>query len=84
MSHKILLETRARAELLALPKQIKNRLSEAIDDLATNPRPPGVKKLSGVNGYRLRKGDYRVLFTIDDKAREVRIYRIGHRREIYR
>ena len=84
MNYKILFETRARSEYLGLPKQTQDRLREAIDDLVTNPRPPGVKKLSGVDGYRLRKGDYRILFTIGDKAKEVRIYRIGHRREIYR
>ncbi len=84
MSYKIFLETRARREFLELSSQIQTRLKEAIDDLTNNPRPPGVKKLSGVDGYRLRKGDYRILFTIDDKAKEVRIYRIGHRREIYR
>ena len=84
MSYKILLESRARGEFLELPKQIQTRLCESIDDLATDPRPPGVKKLSGVNGYRLRKGLYRALFAIDDKAKEIRVYRIGHRREIYR
>ena len=84
VGYKIFLETRARGEFLELPKQIQARLRESIDDLATDPRPPGVKKLSGVKGYRLRKGRYRVLFTIDDKAKEIRIFRIDHRREIYR
>jgi mRNA interferase RelE/StbE len=84
MSYKVLLETRARREFLDLPKQVRDLLQEAIDDLISNPRPPGVKKLTGSDGYRLRKGKYRVLFTIDDKAKTVRIYRMGHRREIYR
>ena len=84
MKYEIVLETRARREFLDLPEQVKLRLQEAIDDLAKDPRPPGVRKLSGVDGYRLRKGAYRVLFTIDDQSKEVRIYRIGHRREIYR
>jgi mRNA interferase RelE/StbE len=84
VTYKVFLETRARKEFLSLPAQVQERLREAIDDLAQNPRPPGVKKLGGIEGYRLRKGDYRILFTIDDKAKEIRIYRIGHRREIYR
>ena len=84
MTYKVFLETRARKEFLGLAAQVQDRLREAIDDLSRDPRPPGVKKLSGVEGYRLRKGGYRVLFTIDDKAKEIRIYRIGHRREIYR
>jgi mRNA interferase RelE/StbE len=84
VTYKVLLETRARKEFLSLSAQVQGRLREAIDDLAQSPRPPGVKKLAGIEGYRLRKGDYRILFTIDDKGKELRIYRIGHRREIYR
>lgn len=80
----ISIETRARRELLDLPKDIQIRMTEVIDDLSLNPRPPGAKKLSGVDGYRVRKGDYRILYTIDDKKKKVVIYRIGHRREIYR
>ena len=84
MKYKILLETRARREYVELPDKDRLRIQEGIDDLETNPRPTGVKKLSGIDGYRLRKGDYRILFTINDRSKEVRIYRIGHRREIYR
>jgi mRNA interferase RelE/StbE len=82
--YNVVLETRARREFQELAGDIQERIREAVDDLAEDPRPPGVKKLTGVEGYRLRKGSHRVLFTIDDKAKEVRIYRIGHRREIYR
>ena len=84
MKYKILLETLARREYVELPDKVRLRIQEGIDDLETNPRPPGAKKLSGIDGYRLRKGDYRILFTINDRSKEVRIYRIGHRREIYR
>jgi mRNA interferase RelE/StbE len=84
VTYRVLLETRARKEFLDLLRKVQERLKEAIDDLAANPRPPGVKKLGGLEGYRLRKGEYRVLFTIDDKARQLRIYRVGHRREVYR
>ena len=52
--------------------------------LAENPRPSGVVKLSGREGWRIRIGDYRVIFMIDDAKKEVVIYAIGHRREIYR
>ena len=82
--HQIFLETRARRDLLDLPKEMQIRITEVIDDLSLNPRPIGAKKLSGVEGYRVRKGDYRILYTIDDKAKKITIYRIGHRREIYR
>lgn len=80
----MLLESRARREYHELPEIIQERISDALDDLANLPRPPGSKKLSGIDGYRIRKGDYRILYTIDDKAKEVKVYKLGHRREIYR
>ncbi len=52
--------------------------------LVGNPRPPGVVKLSGREAWRIRIGDYRVIYTIDDVRKGVVIYAIGHRREIYR
>ncbi len=84
MPYRVELETRARREFLDLPKDIQSRLALVIDDLQKNPRPPGAKKMTGQEGYRVRKGDYRVLYTVHDKESLVRIYRIGHRREVYR
>jgi mRNA interferase RelE/StbE len=84
VSYRIELETRARREYLALPKDIAGRIGDALDDLAANPRPPGAKRLVGASGYRLRQGAYRILYVVDDTARSVRVYRIGHRREVYR
>jgi mRNA interferase RelE/StbE len=78
------IESRARRDYLSLPPEMQTRISAAIDDLATNPRPPGAKRLVGQDGYRLRQGDYRILYTVDDQARIIRVYRIGHRRDIYR
>ena len=84
MTYRVELETRARREFLDLSREAVQRLSPVLDDLASNPRPPGAKKLTGEEGYRVRKGDHRILYAIDDKARLVRVYRIGHRREVYR
>lgn len=87
MAYRIEIETRARKELLELPKEITHRLASVLDDLERNPRPPGAKKLAGASaegGYRIRKGDYRILYTINDSNRLIRVYRIGHRREVYR
>ncbi len=84
MPYRVEFETRARREFLDLPRELQKRLAAAIDDLSAHPRPPGAKKLTGQEGYRVRKGDYRILYTIDDPNLMVRIYRIGHRREIYR
>ena len=84
MSYRLELETRALKELKSLPRERRELISSVLDDLERDPRPPGAKKLSGVDGWRVRKGDYRVLYTVDDASRAVRVYRIGHRREVYR
>lgn len=60
------------------------RLDEKIRGLAQDPRPPGSKKLSGGDGCRLRDGDYRILYDIDDAARRVVIARVLNRRDAYR
>jgi mRNA interferase RelE/StbE len=84
MKYKVEVETRARREYRDLPSHIREQIADAIDDLQLNPRPPGAKKLVGKNGYRIRTGDYRILYAIDDQLHLVRVYRIGHRREVYR
>jgi mRNA interferase RelE/StbE len=78
------LETRARREYLALPAAVQRRIADALDDLGRDPRPPGAKGVLGSSGFRLRRGEYRILYTVDDKARRARVYRVGHRREVYR
>ena len=60
------------------------RISAAIDALASDPRPAGAEKLVGRGDYRIRVGEYRVVYAIDDAARVVTIARIAHRREVYR
>ncbi len=69
-----------------LPLVIQDRVKEAIQSLASNPRPSGVKMLSGrLKGiWRLRAGDYRLLYDIDDKAKKIILLELGHRRQIYR
>jgi mRNA interferase RelE/StbE len=67
-----------------LPKQIQARLRPHIDALAQNPRPPGVEKLTGEEGYRLRVGDSRILYEVHDKILLVLVVKIGHRRDVYR
>jgi mRNA interferase RelE/StbE len=84
VTYKVELETRARREYRDLPTRAREHVSDAIDDLQVDPRPPGCKKLVGGNGFRVRTGDYRILYTVDDHLHIVRIYRIGHRREVYR
>jgi mRNA interferase RelE/StbE len=59
-------------------------IKNAIASLALNPRPPGYKKLRGINAYRIRSGDYRIIYEIHDNIITVVVIDIGHRREIYR
>ena len=57
---------------------------DAIRALADEPRPHGCVKLSGSQSWRIRIGDYRVIYDIDDKSRQIDVLHIGHRREVYR
>ena len=74
----------AEKELDALPRRTRDRIGERLLKLETDPRSRDVKKLQGQVAYRLRVGNYRVLFTIDDDARTVMVYAVGHRRDVYR
>lgn len=86
MTYKIEFRPAAHRDLKALPKEILLRVSEKISALAENPRPLGVEKLSGSEDdfYRIRIGDYRVLYTIQDKVLLIIIIKVRHRREVYR
>jgi len=67
-----------------LPQPDKGRIARKIDALATNPRPVGSKKLTNDDYYRVRVGDYRILYVINDDAHMVIVAVIGHRRDVYR
>ncbi len=60
------------------------RIARRIQRLVEEPRPAGSEKLFGENGYRIRHGDYRILYLVDDRRRAVEILKIGHRREVHR
>ena len=83
MSHDVLILRRAQKELADLPKADYGRVRDAIAALADNPRPAGCKKLVGRDGWRIRPGDYRVIYEIDDAGEKVTVLHIGHRRDIY-
>ncbi|MBA3433177.1 MAG: type II toxin-antitoxin system RelE/ParE family toxin [Actinobacteria bacterium] len=63
---------------------LRERIRVAIDELALDPRPPGAARLVGRDDYRVRVGDYRIVYAVDDAARIVIVARIAHRREVYR
>jgi len=67
-----------------LPALIHRRISRRILLLEDNPRPTGARKLGDRDEYRLRVGDYRILYSIDDKGHIVTVFAVGHRREVYR
>ena len=74
----------ARRELTGLPPDVVARLLPSIRELARNPRPAGCKKLHGYkNRWRIRAGNYRVVYDIDDTSKSVDITRIAHRKEVY-
>jgi mRNA interferase RelE/StbE len=73
-----------RRELRALPKDRYPAIRDAITALRTHPRPPGSVKLTGSQNYRVRIGDYRIVYEVDDAEQIVTILRVAHRREVYR
>ena len=83
-SYSLVIKKSAARELRAIPKKDLVRVVGRVQGLAHNPRPTGSEKLSGQEWYRIRQGDYRIVYAIDDEARIVEIVKIGHRREVYR
>jgi len=82
--YKILFKHSAVKELEDIPKKDIKKIIKRIQSLALNPRPSGAKKLSYQKRYRIRQGNYRIVYSIEDNEFTVHIYKIGHRREIYR
>lgn len=74
----------AEKEMDRLPHRTFERVTQAILKLERDPRPPGSKKLRGVQDYRLRMGQYRILYSVDDRERIVVVSAVGHRRDVYR
>jgi len=83
-SYSIEIKRSAAKELAELPKQDRLRVIARIENLAHDPRPSGSEKLSGQERYRVRQGDYRILYEIHDHVLVVVVVRFGHRREVYR
>ena len=84
MAYKILLKPSMLKDLDQLPDKEVNRLLSHIKNLSEEPRPIGIQKLSNQGGFRIRSGNYRVLFEVNDKLQTVFIYRIKHRKEVYK
>ncbi len=83
MIYKISILRRAQKELADLPKTEFGRIRDAIFDLSENARPIGCKKLVGREGWRIKIGNYRVIYEIEDNAKQITVLHVGHRRDIY-
>ena len=82
VKYKITIRKSAVKELEEIPGKELRKIVGCIQSLAQNPRPHGSQKLSGQEQYRVRQGDYRIVYSIDDKDSIIDIVKIGHRREI--
>jgi mRNA interferase RelE/StbE len=83
-SYSLLIKPSALKELEVISPKDRRRIITRIEGLSADPRPHGCEKLSGLEQYRVRQGDYRLIYSVDDEARTVVIVRIGHRRDVYR
>ena len=84
MNYSLLILRRAQKELSVLPENVYKKVKQAILKLSMSPRPHGCKKLKGRDGWRIRVGDYRVIYEINDKDKSIIILHIGHRKDIYK
>ena len=71
-------------DLARIPKADLRRIMERIAALASDPRPPGCEKLSAQERYRVRQGNYRIVYSIQDQALTVWVVKVGHRKDVYR
>jgi mRNA interferase RelE/StbE len=82
--YNIFFKESARKDLDSIPNNDLKRIMSRIGSLADNPRPVGCEKLSGQEKYRIRQGNYRIIYSIQDTQLTVWVVKIGHRREVYR
>lgn len=84
MSYTVFLKSSAEKELDRLDAKTHGRVIKQLLALKGNPFPKGVKKLRGREGYRIRIGDYRILYEIDENMKKIEIFALAHRKEVYR
>jgi mRNA interferase RelE/StbE len=83
-SYSVVIRRSAGKEIEVLPTADRRRVVARIQALASDPRPVGCEKLSGEEKYRLRQGDYRILYEITDRELIVTVVKVGNRRDVYR
>jgi mRNA interferase RelE/StbE len=83
--YQLLLEKHAEKDLKDLPRDLVNIIIKRILSLKENPWPTGVRKIVGSkNDWRIRVRDYRIIYEIDDKSKVIKVFRVKHRKEVYR
>ena len=83
-SYKLVIKKSVAKDLKSIPKKDVKRILSAIQKLADKPRPSQAKKLSGQERFRIRQGNYRILYTIEDNRLVVCVVKVGNRRDVYR
>ena len=84
MSYQVIIPKTVQKEIDKLPKNVQESIIQGLLALKENSRPPNSLKMKNSQGYRLRMGDYRVLYDINDQNQTVTLRRVGHRKNIYR
>ncbi len=82
-SYKVVFKKSVAKDLRQIPNHDIHRILKRIDSLKENPRPSGAEKLSGDEKYRLRQGNYRILYWIEDEIITITVVKVGHRRDVY-
>ena len=83
-NYKIFIKPSAAKELKHLPKKELKRITSKIKSLSEEPRPHGCEKLSAQERYRLRQGNYRIVYSIEDEQLFVHVVKVAHRRDVYK
>jgi len=83
--YEVTIETGAAKGLRKLPKETLQRIAQELRSLSQDARPPGCRKIVGSeNAYRIRVGDYRIVYRVDERLNRVAVQAIGHRKDVYR
>jgi mRNA interferase RelE/StbE len=82
--YEVLIKPSAVKELELIPKADRKRMANRISRLSGNPRPTGCEKLTAEEKYRIRQGQYRAVYSIDDSAKVVLVVKIAHRKDVYK
>jgi mRNA interferase RelE/StbE len=84
LAYQVLIKPTAEKQIAKLPKKIQKQIIIKLRELRLNPRPHDCRKLTNEDLYKLRVGDYRIIYQIQDEILYVTIVRVGHRKEVYR